>query len=402
MDIFDIKTIRKYDECTDTYYVSDDVKHTEDLYFDLIKGSEKKRHYFIKKGIITYGWMQLAGYGDVVWEEKGDNEHPVYTLEKIAKLIDPPKYNARLFEKMSEDQFLDTANEMLDLFGTAVGKAPALGTYYPMLYRVIKKILSCYDGSISSDEGKRKLATSIRIMSFAFRTALVGYDEVRKYIDEVFIKPQSYGITLSPDKLVENYKNYYRLYRNNGDNSYASSDFYSMSTSEKVPNGGFQVKVSDDPGWEAFIKDRQEQETDGIAVFTINQMSHIAISQLMHDNRTIRKCAQCGRYFKVRFNSTQECCTRQYKDTKYACNEYISRQAAKDRFFEHPIHAEYNTAYNRLYGRIRRGKVPKDTPLNTSLKELHDKYYEMYEAAPEKNRKKILDEYIEKCRELLG
>jgi hypothetical protein len=400
MDLFDMKIFDQYDRCSDAFYVADDVKHKESLYCDLIKGDKSKRHFFIKNGAITSGWMELFGYGDVLWGEKGDNESPVFCLEIISKIISPLGIGGSYFEKISKDEFIKNAKESLGIFRDAIEKTPVLGSFYPMYFNVIKETLAYYDGEIVSDEEIMQIGTHIRVMTTVFRFSCVGYYEAKKYIEDVFLKPQEYGITMPPDKIVENYKNYNRLYQTKGDDLYASNDFYSLSTSEKTPNAGFHGKAKEDPGWEAFIKDRQEKDVEGVALLTVNQLSHIAISQLIHDNRTIRKCKLCGRYFKVRYNSSQEYCTRKYKDTKYPCNEYVSRQAAKDRFFEHPVHAEYNTAYNRLYGRIRRGKVPKDTPLNAKLKELHDKYFEKYEAAPPEKQEAILNEYKEKNKKL--
>ena len=74
----------------------------------------------------------------------------------------------------------------------------------------------------------------------------------------------------------------------------------------------------------------------------------------------------------------------------------------KDRLFKHPIHTEFTKSYNRLYGRIRRGKLPEDTPLMDELKALHDEYYMKYENTHRQNREAVWREYIEKNRELLA
>ena len=59
-------------------------------------------------------------------------------------------------------------------------------------------------------------------------------------------------------------------------------------------------------------------------------------------------------------------------------------------------------SYNKLYGRIRRGKVPSDTPLMDELKRLHDEYTEKYENTHQKDREAVWKEYIQKNKELLG
>ena len=70
--------------------------------------------------------------------------------------------------------------------------------------------------------------------------------------------------------------------------------------------------------------------------------------------------------------------------------------------FKHPIHQEFTKAYNKLYGRIRRGKVPQNTPLMDQLKRLHEEYYEKYETTHFKEREAVWKEYIEKNKELLS
>ena len=53
-----------------------------------------------------------------------------------------------------------------------------------------------------------------------------------------------------------------------------------------------------------------------------------------------------------------------------------------------------------MYARIRRGKLPADTPLMDHLKALHDKYTEKYENTHQKDREAVWKEYIEKNKEL--
>jgi hypothetical protein len=74
----------------------------------------------------------------------------------------------------------------------------------------------------------------------------------------------------------------------------------------------------------------------------------------------------------------------------------------KEKLFKHPIHQEFTKSYNKLYGRIRRGKVPSDSPLMDELKRLHDEYTEKYENTHTKDREVVWKEYIQKNKDLLG
>ena len=102
------------------------------------------------------------------------------------------------------------------------------------------------------------------------------------------------------------------------------------------------------------------------------------------------------------FSRAAHPCTRLYGKTKATCNEYASRKSYKDRLFKHPIHTEFTKSYNRLYGRIRRGKLPEDTPLMDELKALHDEYYVKYENTHRQDREAVWWEYMQKNKELLG
>ena len=132
-------------------------------------------------------------------------------------------------------------------------------------------------------------------------------------------------------------------------------------------------------------------------------IAYIGIDYLLESESVLRKCKLCGKTFRTKFSSNTVYCTRPYKDTKAACNEYASRLSYKERLFQHAIHQEFTKAYNKLYGRIRRGKVPEDTPLMDQLKRLHEEYYEKYENTHVmKEREVIWKEYIEKNKKLLS
>ena len=136
-------------------------------------------------------------------------------------------------------------------------------------------------------------------------------------------------------------------------------------------------------------------------ITSFRQLLYIGIRQLLEDELIIRKCKLCNGYFRVKYTSNQEYCTRIYRDTSTTCNEYASRKSYKEKLFSHPIHTEFTKAYNKLYARIRRGKLPADTPLMDQLKALHDEYTEKYENTHQKDREAIWKEYIEKNKELL-
>lgn len=137
-------------------------------------------------------------------------------------------------------------------------------------------------------------------------------------------------------------------------------------------------------------------------VTSFKQFLCTGIRLLLEDELIIKKCKLCNGYFRVKYTSNQEYCTRIYRDTSTTCNEYASRKSYKEKLFSHPIHTEFTKSYNRLYARIRRGKLPADTPLMDQLKALHYEYTEKYENTHQKDREAIWKEYIERNKELLN
>ena len=401
---YDIKIMERFNECSMVSYITDETRHTESLYCDFSNENETVRYYFSENAAITSNWMELFGYGENELITSNDDSSPICLISAALTRILPrkgltdPKTGRELIGAFTKDSFTEAATAALTTMASAFTDVPALCFCYPIFFDVIRDSILYYTTD-SDKKPSKNLLYKYNALIFSVGTVLEFYDKVRSYVQNVLISPYMNGITLSPDSTAEHYKNYCDLYP---DENEPYRDFYTRSTSQRNPNAGaFEISPAD-PGWEQYIKQQQNENSEGIKIYTLNQYAHIGISQLIRDGRCIRKCKLCGRYFKVRYSSSQECCTRMYKDTKFACNEYASRRSAKDRFFEHPIHAEYNKAYNRLYARIRRGKVPKDTQLTTQLKALHDEYYERYEHTHKKIREQVWREYIEKNKELLS
>ncbi|MCR4961797.1 MAG: DUF6076 domain-containing protein [Lachnospiraceae bacterium] len=404
---YKLETFRQYDECSIVYYLTDEKNHTEAMFCDFTNSSGNQRYYFSKNAPITSNWMELFGYGEADWIDSSESVNPMELLHdavlyvpKIKSLDDPE--NGSYMKEFKGESIEETLNSCLYYLNALLGAYPALSFLYPGFFGVIKELLLFSDGKKSQKQVIKDLYNPLLYLSYNAGAAVEYYDRIRTYVYDVFIMPFEKNIMLAPDKVAEHYKNYCNLYYNEGDEASIKRDFFSNSTSERSPNAGMIEQAPADPGWESYIETRNSYDTEGIGIYTLNQFAHIGIAQLIRDGRSIRKCKLCGKYFKVKYSSSQEYCTRIYKDSKFACNEYMSRRSAKDRFFEHPIHAEYNKAYNRLYARIRRGKVPKDTPLTAKLKELHDQYYERYEHTHKKDREAVWKEYIEKNKELLA
>jgi len=134
---------------------------------------------------------------------------------------------------------------------------------------------------------------------------------------------------------------------------------------------------------------------------SINDFLRVGFELMLQNEMVLKKCPNCGGYFSVKYTSNQEYCNRSYSNAS-TCSEYAARKSYKDRLFENPINTEYTKSYNKLYARIRRKKLPADTPLKDELLKLRNEYMERYENTHKKDREAVWKEYIQKNKELLG
>ena len=92
------------------------------------------------------------------------------------------------------------------------------------------------------------------------------------------------------------------------------------------------------------------------------------VQSLIHEEMSLRKCKNCNRYFITRYSSLAEYCLRKVEGTNATCQEYASKKTYKKKQSENPLYQVFTTYYNRIYGRIRRGTLDKDSTLPDDIK----------------------------------
>lgn len=129
---------------------------------------------------------------------------------------------------------------------------------------------------------------------------------------------------------------------------------------------------------------------DSLTKFTMQ-----IVQLLIHNEQSIRKCKNCNRYFVVRYSSLAEYCSRNVDGTSSTCQEYASKKTYKKKQAENPLYQAFTTYYNRIYGRIRRGSLDKDTTLLDDIKLLHQEFVAKYnDLSDEKAKDKLIQEFI--------
>lgn len=127
------------------------------------------------------------------------------------------------------------------------------------------------------------------------------------------------------------------------------------------------------------------------------------VQNLIHDEMSLRKCKNCDRYFIVRYSSLAEYCLRKVEGTHATCQEYASKKTYKKKQAANPLYQVFTTYYNRIYGRIRRGTLDKDSTLLDDIKVLHQEFASKYDSAKDKDSKeKIINLFILEADKLLN
>ena len=356
--------------------------------------------YFIKKAAIHTGIMEILDY------DMPEKESAIVAFEKLKSVLpllgidcpfDKETFNLYCCEHIPKD-IETSAGQIMPILQSCFEEHPALSYLYPLFHMVMR---SCYQqAGKSADAGLLQCA---KLLSEEVNNFETLYTQARNYLDEVIIEPSKQGLQLPSSAIAEIYHSYC-LYA-------SKQDFQSdaLSTMELKNNFLSDIRAQKDScntqNWTEYLNHASNLITDNAIgkypVTSFKQFLCIGIRLLLEDELVIKKCKLCNGYFRVKYTSNQEYCTRIYRDTSTTCNEYASRKSYKEKLFSHPIHTEFTKSYNRLYARIRRGKLPADTPLMDQLKALHDEYTEKYENTHQKDREAIWKEYIEKNKELL-
>lgn len=136
---------------------------------------------------------------------------------------------------------------------------------------------------------------------------------------------------------------------------------------------------------------------DSLTKFTMQM-----VQLLIHNEQSIRKCKNCNRYFVVKYSSLAEYCSRNVDGTSSTCQEYASKKTYKKKQVENALYQVFTTYYNRIYGRIRRGNLDKDTTLLDDIKSLHQEYAIKYnDISDESAKTKLIQEFTSLAENLI-
>lgn len=354
---------------------------------------------------ILSNWLEILDY-DTETKENLDKTFDLL-LSSIGLFgIKPDMQKDKLINKIDnfikdfdDKAFSGVASSVLDILKECFDPHPVLAYLYPYYYALLHSLYLYAEKSCSYEETVSQFSAKITVLLQELLHLKSSYEQAREYTQSVFIEPYTDNASIQSTASAALYHSYCKILN--------KSNFY-MDAFDFPINEDYLKNIFDNntPAWssyfELFSKKLLDTDTQDYHITSFAQFLHIGLSIMMSGEMVIRKCKLCNGYFQTKHSSEQMYCSRIYKNTSATCSEVGVRKTYKEKLFQHPIHQEFTKSYNKLYGRIRRGKVPNDTPLMEQLKKLHDEYTEKYENTHKKDREAVWKEYIQKNKELLG
>ena len=354
---------------------------------------------------ILSNWLEILDY-DTETKENLDKTFDLLLSSISLFGIKPDMQKDKLINKIDNfikdfdgKAFSDVASSVLDILKECFDPHPVLAYLYPHYYALLHSLYLYAEKSCSYEETVSQFSAKITVLLQELLHLKSSYEQAREYTQSVFIEPYTDNASIQSTASAALYHSYCKMLN--------KSDFY-MDAFDFPINEDYLKNIFDNDtlAWssyyELFSKKLLDTDTQDYYITSFAQFLHIGLSIMMSGEMVIRKCKLCNGYFQTKHSSDQMYCSRIYKNTSATCSEVGVRKTYKEKLFQHPIHQEFTKSYNKLYGRIRRGKVPNDTPLMDELKRLHDEYTEKYENTHKKDREAVWKEYIQKNKELLG
>ena len=411
MNIYSDKLFEKYINC-DFYYELSPEEKTESAYLlfnnkyadDEGFTALEKKYVLVSEESALSSWISLFGYAN----NEEDVKQCYAKLKDILSVlsINNDDDNQELIawvNNLTKEKITNMALQTFDILQPLISQYPLLAFIYSTCYRLLSHCLLLLDNDkVKSDSDYDFISILVTHVFDSINYFEEVYIATRNYSNAVFMTENKPGAKLSPKTVSFIYD---QFCEESGTINYAKRPILSFSS----PTIAYREKYGKPtPGsWKSyFISHKNALTLDKdyytLPIISVEDLAKKGFDFLLESESVLRICKLCGKAFRAKYTTSQEYCTRLYSDTKAPCNEYASRKSYKEKLFKHPVHQEYTKAYNKVYGRIRRGKLPQDTPLLAQLKELRDEYLDKYESTHRKERERVWKEYIRKNKELLS
>ena len=271
---------------------------------------------------------------------------------------------------------------------------------YPILYIlfgdvwIILRYLVCkeglYDGKYKIDFDSASTAY-VNLYNDIFYI-LTHREQMKQELLDIFNISSEYKVKLPTSEIALIYQAY---------NQNRGYDLILNELNPYIKNAENQLMNS----WEDIIKILPSKLNEELSFPTCDSLTKFVkqmVQVLIHKEQTLRKCKNCDRFFVAKYSSLTEYCTRKVAGTKQARQEYASKKIYKKKQAENPLYQVFTTYYNRIYGRIRRGSLDKDTTLLDDIKLLHQEFSAKYdEILDETDKKNLIQEFTSLAENLI-
>ncbi len=405
MNLYSINTIKQEFSFSPFIYSIKKTDYSESLILSYTDtdGNVQQEILGANRSILS-NWMEILDYDTEDKETLGKTfDLLISSIYLLGIQPDTQKDNFEthinnFIKSFESNTFSDIASSVLDILKECFDPHPVLAYLYPHYYALLHTLFLYTEKKCSYEDIRSQFAERMSVLLQELPHLKSSYEQAREYTQSVFIEPYAENASIPCTTSAALYHSYCKILN--------KSNFYMDTFNFPIAKNYLKNTLGKNtPAWHSyfdlFSKKLLDADIQDYPITSFAQFLHIGLSIMMSGEMVIRKCKLCNGYFQTRHSSDQMYCSRIYKNTSATCSEVGVRKTYKEKLFQHPIHQEFTKSYNKLYGRIRRGKIPSDTPLMDELKRLHDEYTEKYENTHKQERETVWKEYIQKNKELL-
>jgi hypothetical protein len=281
----------------------------------------------------------------------------------------------------------------LDNYKTIVNLYPITYMLYPYIFKILRYLL-CKNNLYS---GSYKVDLDSAIDSYVGLYNEIHYlidnlDNMKQEVIDIFNTFSEYKVKLPTSEIALIYQAYNQ--KNKNELIFNDLNPFIRTNTDEIFSSWKDIVMT--------LPNKLDAPLEFPICDSIIKFLRQTVQNLIHDEMSLRKCKNCDRYFIVRYSSLAEYCLRKVEGTHATCQEYASKKTYKKKQAANPLYQIFTTYYNRIYGRIRRGTLDKDSTLLDDIKILHQEFATKYDELADKNEKeKLIQEFTSSAENLI-
>ncbi|HEL1239210.1 TPA: hypothetical protein TVN96_000925 [Streptococcus equi subsp. zooepidemicus] len=281
----------------------------------------------------------------------------------------------------------------LDNYKTIVNLYPITYMLYPYIFKILRYLL-CKNNLYS---GSYKVDLDSAIDSYVGLYNEIHYlidnlDNMKQEVIDIFNTFSEYKVKLPTSEIALIYQAYNQ--KNKNELIFNDLNPFIRTNTDEIFSSWKDIVMT--------LPNKLDAPLEFPVCDSIIKFLRQTVQNLIHDEMSLRKCKNCDRYFIVRYSSLAEYCLRKVEGTHATCQEYASKKTYKKKQAANPLYQVFTTYYNRIYGRIRRGTLDKDSTLLDDIKILHQEFATKYDELADKNEKeKLIQEFTSSAENLI-